>query len=432
MRATELANDLKWRGLSYQATDTDLAKLLTKSESFYCGFDPTSDSLHLGSLLPLLTMKRFQQHGYRPLFLVGGATGMIGDPSGKTQERVFLSEEQLTKNVAGIKKVALKFLEFKDSGAVKAAEIVNNFDWIGKMSAIDYLREAGKYFTVNHMMGKESVRARLEDREHGISYTEFSYMILQAYDFYHLNEKSKCALQIGGSDQWGNITAGIDLIRKKSSKEANGITWPLVTKSDGTKFGKSESGNIWLDPEKTSPYQFYQYLLQIPDADIGTFLKFFSFKTHAEIEALEALVKSAPEKREAQKALAAELTTLVHGADELAKVENATQALFKGGQAGAGTAALDADALEGALSEAPRTQIKKSELDQMTLIDLLVLTKLSDSKGMARKDIQGGGINLNQERVTDISLVIKLDMLVGGRLLVLRKGKKTFHVVQAS
>lgn len=425
-----LHDELSWRGLVYQETDPGLAKALEKPLTFYVGFDPTSDSLHLGSMLPLVTMKRLQQYGHKPLFLVGGATGMIGDPSGKTQERVLLTREAISQNVSGIRKVAERFLTFQGP---TAATIVNNMDWIGAMSCIDFLRDVGKHFSVNMMLGKESVKGRLESRDHGISYTEFSYMILQSYDFYHLQKEFDCNLQLGGSDQWGNITAGIDLIRRMHAAEGEekvhsqvyGLTWPLVMKTDGTKFGKSEAGNVWLDGVRTTAYQFYQYLLQTPDADVIRFLKFFSFRSKPEIEALENLVKTQPEKREAQRELARELTAMVHGPSEVTAVETASLALFSGD-----LKSLSAGQVKDAFQEAPRTEKTKSALASgIALVDLLVETQLCQSKGAARKDIQSGGIYVNNERVGDAAASLNESDLLAGSTIVLRKGKKTYHLV---
>jgi tyrosyl-tRNA synthetase len=417
-----LFEDLKWRGIVKDMTSPLLKDALEKPLTLYCGFDPTSDSLHLGSLLPLLTMRRFQLAGHHPIAVVGGATGMIGDPSGKSQERSLLSEADLKKNLAGITGVISKFLDLKGKNAAK---VKNNADWF-KMSYIDFLREVGKHFTVNYMMQKESVRARLEDREHGISYTEFSYMLLQSFDYLNLYEKEGCTLQIGGSDQYGNITAGIELIRRMKAIEGDekvfGLTHPLVTKADGTKFGKTESGNIWLDPKKTSPYQFYQFFIQTADADVIQYLKFFSFRTHEEINQLESSLKSEPEKRAAQVALARELTQMVHGESELIKAEQATQALF-----GAEIKTLDEDSFLQIFKGAPSTKKPKSSLD-LPIVDALVESGLCNSKGNARKDVTAGGIYLNNERISDPAFILKSEHLIAGSFMVLRKGKKNYHV----
>lgn len=438
--STPLFHDLSFRGLVKQVTAPEL---LTTTEplTLYCGFDPTSDSLHVGSLLPLLALKRFQDAGHKVIALVGGATGMIGDPSGKSQERKLLDAETLKKNEAGISAVIARFLKLDGpNGAV----IVNNYDWFQGLGFIEFLRDVGKHFTVNHMMAKESVRARLEDRDHGISYTEFSYMLLQAYDFYVLSQRYGCNLQIGGSDQWGNITAGIELIRRiqahklgRELKEedrdtAFGMTMPLVSKSDGTKFGKSESGTIWLTEDKTSPYQLYQFFLQTSDADVSIYLRYFTFLSREEIHALEKLLASAPEKREAQTRLAQEMVKLVHGPEALEKALSATQALFGGSSSAGDLKSLSLEALlqsfEGApTSEQPLSRIQSAPIP---VIDLLVESGLCPSKGQARKDIQGGGIYLNNDRMEDVALGVTAENLLTQSLLILRKGKKNYHLIK--
>jgi len=423
----KLFSDLEFRGILKQVTDPTLSDALAKdSMTLYCGFDPTADSLHIGSLLPLMTLRRFQLAGHRPIAVVGGATGMIGDPSGKSQERTLLSDEQLQINLAGIRKNIASIL---DSSGKFGAKVVSNGDWFKDMSYLRFLRDVGKHFTVNHMIAKESVRARLEDREHGISYTEFSYMLLQAYDFLHLYQAEGCRLQIGGSDQWGNITAGIELIRRVKGHDAHtdvfGLTMPLVQKADGSKFGKSESGTIWMDAAKTSPYRLYQYLVQTPDSEAITFLKYFTLLTPERIQEIEHSLKTEPEKRLAQTTLAKEVTALLHGASELAKAEAATQALF-----GASIRELDEKTLLDVLSGAPSTEKPKSGLSSgLPLVDLLVDTTLCQSKGAARKDMAAGGIYINNERASDPALIVKADQLLCGKYLVLRKGKKTYHLV---
>jgi len=430
-----LMQDLEFRGILKQLTDPELGAALTKQPlTLYCGFDPTSDSLHVGNLLPLLILKRFQMAGHKPIAVIGGATGMIGDPSGKSAERSLLGPEQLAHNLAGIKKTISKFLDFSGPNA---ATVVDNASWFKGISFIDFLRDIGKHFTINHMMAKESVRSRLEDREHGISYTEFSYMLLQAFDFLILNEKNDCALQIGGSDQWGNITAGIDLIRKvrsahperyQSTQDVFGLTHPLVAKADGTKFGKSESGALWLDAHRTSPYQFYQFFIQTSDADVMNFVKFFTLLSHEEINALEISLKSEPEKRLAQTTLAREVTKLVHGEEALHLAEAASTALF-----GTSIKDLDESTLLDVLGGAPSTKKDKLALQAgVPLLDLLVETSMCQSKGAARKDMTAGGIYLNNERITEPSLVIQASHLIAGAHLVLRKGKKTYHLVSFS
>lgn len=426
----DLYSDLEARGIVKQVTDPALAqKLRSKPLTVYVGFDPTADTLHIGSLLPLMTLARFQKAGHHPIAVVGGATGMIGDPSFKAQERQLLDTQTLEKNVIGIRNTISKFL---DTTGPQAARVINNFDWFKGYGYLDFLRDIGKHFTINHMIAKESVRARLEDREHGISYTEFSYMLLQAYDFYVLNRDHGCDVQMGGSDQWGNITAGCELIRRinahagKECPEVFGLTHPLVMKADGTKFGKSEQGNIWIDPTRTSPYRFYQYFVQTADEDVGTLLKYFTFLPLPEIQALEESVKTAPEKREAQKRLATEITRFVHGADALAKAERAAQALF-----GTEIRELDAQTLQDAFSDAPSTVFAKDRLTQgVGLVDLLAETGLCASKGAAKKDVVSGGIYVNNERCNDPMLSLKTDRLLAGQFLVLRKGKKNYHLVR--
>ncbi|PZN28838.1 MAG: tyrosine--tRNA ligase, partial [Proteobacteria bacterium] len=386
-----LYQDLAFRGIIKQVTDPSLEQALAEgSQTLYAGFDPTADSLHVGSLLPLLTLRRFQLAGHKPIAVVGGATGMIGDPSFKAQERTLLDEDQIAHNLEGITRVIRSILAFEGPAA---AVVVNNHDWFKEISYLRFLRDVGKHFTVNHMIAKESVRARLEDREHGISYTEFSYMLLQAYDFYRLYHDRGCTIQIGGSDQWGNITAGIELARRMEAAEGRpqpklfGLTHPLVMKADGTKFGKTEQGTVWLDAAKTSPYRLYQFFVQTADADVMTFLKYFTFLSHEELAALEEALAREPEKRAAQQALAREVTRLVHGEQELARAERATQALF-----GSSIRELDERTLLDVMSEAPSTTKSRDALGTYTLVDALVESGLCASKGAARKDIAAGGI----------------------------------------
>lgn len=430
MRA--LFQDLEARGLVKQVTDPALLQS-DAPRTLYCGFDPTADSLHVGSLLPLLTLRRFQQAGHTIIPVAGGATGMIGDPTGKTQERSLLTEDSLAHNVRGITRVMQKFLP--------GTAVVNNAEWFRGFSYLEFLRDVGKHFTVNYMVAKESVRARLEDREQGISYTEFSYMLLQAYDFYHLNRQHGCTLQIGGSDQWGNITAGVELIRRMHHARAAegeapqvfGMTHPLVMKADGTKFGKTEAGTVWLSPERTSPYDFYQFFIQTSDADAVTYLKYFTFLSLPEIAELEAALKRAPEKREAQTALAREVTRLVHGEAELAQAEKAVQALFgKGGGDGESSFKDFSEAqLLSSLKSAPQKVLPRAPLDSSAgfpLVDALVATELCASKGAARKDIAGGGIYVNNDRALDAAAALKAADLIAGKYVVLRKGKKNYFL----
>jgi tyrosyl-tRNA synthetase len=430
-----LYEQLEARGIIKQVTSPKLRDAMNSGPmTLYCGFDPTSDSLHVGSLLPLLTLRRFQLAGHKVIAVAGGATGMIGDPSFKAQERLLLTEESLAKNLRGITAVMEKFLDLNGSNA---ATVMNNYDWIGAFSFVHFLRDVGKHFTVNHMMAKESVRARLEDREHGISYTEFSYMLLQAYDFYHLYQSHGCRLQIGGSDQWGNITAGTELIRRMKAhaqgrevsehdeEHAFGLTHPLVMKADGTKFGKTESGTVWLDPAKTSPYQFYQFWMQAQDADVGMYLRYFSFKSLDDIAALEEAVKTRPEKREAQQALAREMVAMVHGDAALASAEEATQILF-----GADPTQASADTLREIAGSIPNWTLPKDRLQAgAPLLDVLAESGLCQSKGQARKDIDGGGISVNNSKVGDAALKLSADHCLAGDVILLRKGKKNYLMV---
>jgi tyrosyl-tRNA synthetase len=413
--------DLRWRGLLHQLTDPALETLLADGpETIYVGFDPTADSLHVGSLIPILALVRAQRARHRPIAVVGGATGMIGDPSGKSAERSLLDEAQVARNVAGIRSQLERFLDFSPSEKSGGAILVNNYDWTREMSYLGFLRDIGKLFSVNMMLGKDSVATRIE-KQQGISYTEFSYMLLQAYDFLHLSRAHGCRVQLGGSDQWGNITGGIDLIRRLDAKEAYGLTMPLVTTSDGQKFGKTERGAVWLDSARTSPYELHQFFLNTDDRDVGRFLRFYTFLDEAAITALDETVRTAPEKREAQRVLAREVTTLVHGADEAGKAEAAARALFE--RKGGGELVVPPDA--------PSTMLASSELDGegISIADLLVRTGLAASKGAARRDIEGGGIYLNDARIADANKRVTIVDLREG-LLLLRKGKRSYHVVR--
>ena len=422
-----LLEDLKWRGLIADCTDEKaLAERLAQGPvALYCGFDPTGDSLHVGHLMGQLTLRRFQLAGHHPLPLAGGATGMIGDPSGKSAERNLLSREQLEHNVRSITSQLSHLLDFEST--TNPARLVNNADWTSGISYLDFLRDIGKYFSINVMMSKDSVRSRMEG-DAGISYTEFSYMLLQAHDFYHLRKTHNCELQIGGSDQWGNITAGTDLIRKKLGQPAWGLTFPLITKSDGTKFGKTEGGAVWLDPKKTSPYKFYQFFVNTEDAMVVQYLKKFTLLTRPEIEELEAKHLANPGPREAHRALAREVTRLVHGQAALDGALKASEILF-----GAEIGDTSEETFKDVVGEIPTKQLERAKLEGAgsTLIDLLVLAGLAPSKGQARKDIEGGGIYLNNIREASITRAVTRADLLFGQHLLLRKGKRTYTVLSA-
>ncbi|HFQ2517169.1 TPA: tyrosine--tRNA ligase [Staphylococcus aureus] len=413
-----LIEDLKWRGLIYQQTDEQgIEDLLNKEQvTLYCGADPTADSLHIGHLLPFLTLRRFQEHGHRPIVLIGGGTGMIGDPSGKSEERVLQTEEQVDKNIEGISKQMHNIFEFgTDHGAV----LVNNRDWLGQISLISFLRDYGKHVGVNYMLGKDSIQSRLE---HGISYTEFTYTILQAIDFGHLNRELNCKIQVGGSDQWGNITSGIELMRRMYGQtDAYGLTIPLVTKSDGKKFGKSESGAVWLDAEKTSPYEFYQFWINQSDEDVIKFLKYFTFLGKEEIDRLEQSKNEAPHLREAQKTLAEEVTKFIHGEDALNDVIRISQALFSGD-----LKSLSAKELKDGFKDVPQVTLSN---DTTNIVEVLIETGISPSKRQAREDVNNGAIYINGERQQDVNYALAPEDKIDGEFTIIRRGKKKYFMV---
>ncbi|HCZ0905217.1 TPA: tyrosine--tRNA ligase [Staphylococcus aureus] len=413
-----LIEDLKWRGLIYQQTDEQgIEDLLNKEQvTLYCGADPTADSLHIGHLLPFLTLRRFQEHGHRPIVLIGGGTGMIGDPSGKSEERVLQTEEQVDKNIEGISKQMHNIFEFgTDHGAV----LVNNRDWLGQISLISFLRDYGKHVGVNYMLGKDSIQSRLE---HGISYTEFTYTILQAIDFRHLNRELNCKIQVGGSDQWGNITSGIELMRRMYGQtDAYGLTIPLVTKSDGKKFGKSESGAVWLDAEKTSPYEFYQFWINQSDEDVIKFLKYFTFLGKEEIDRLEQSKNEAPHLREAQKTLAEEVTKFIHGEDALNDAIRISQALFSGD-----LKSLSAKELKDGFKDVPQVTLSN---DTTNIVEVLIETGISPSKRQAREDVNNGAIYINGERQQDVNYALAPEDKIDGEFTIIRRGKKKYFMV---
>lgn len=424
---TDIFAELQWRGLIHQTTDdTNLPKWLTdQSRTLYIGFDPTADSLHVGSLLQLMTLRRFQRAGHNVIALVGGATGMIGDPSGKSKERTLLTANVLEKNVAGMRQQMTQFLDFEGSNPAK---LVNNHDWMGSFSYLDFLRDVGKNFPVNVMMAKDSVKSRLGREDTGISYTEFSYMLLQAYDFVYLNQNFGCELQVGGSDQWGNITAGIDLGRRMHQVQLFGLTSPLLTKTDGTKMGKTESGAIWLDANKTSPYAFYQYWVNVDDADAGKCLRFLTELSKEEIEALDASRAADPGLRESQNRLAQELTKLVHGDAGLKSAERAKSIFFGGGS----IEGLDDRTLDQIFADVPSCEIERSRLagDGLSVIDALAESKLCQSKGEARRTIQEGGAYVNNERIGEVEATLTENHLASESMIVLRRGKKKYALVK--
>ncbi|MEU8198151.1 tyrosine--tRNA ligase [Microbispora amethystogenes] len=419
----DILDELEWRDVLAQTTDIDaLRKALSDGPiTVYAGFDPTAPSLHVGNLATLLILTRFQRAGHRPIGLVGGATGLIGDPSGRSTERALNSSDIVAEWVSRIRVQVEKFLSF-DEGPT-AATLVSNLDWTAELSAIDFLRDVGKHFPVNRMLARESVSARLAGE--GLSYTEFSYQILQANDYLELYRRHGCTIQLGGSDQWGNIIAGVDLIRRVESAHVHALTGKLITKADGTKFGKTAGGAVWLDPALTSPYAFYQYWLNADDRDIVRFLKVFTFRTREEIEELEKAVAERPAARAAQRALAEDLTTLVHGADELARVIAASRALFGQGS----LTELDARTLESALAEVPKAAVPALGA---SYVDLLAQSGLVESKSAARRAVKEGGAYLNNTKITDEEYVPSADDLLHGRFLVLRRGKKTVGGIEVA
>lgn len=421
----DLFDDLRWRGLAHQWTGEDAlpARLREGPITLYCGFDPSAPSLHIGSLVGLVTLRRFQKAGHRPIVIAGGATGMVGDPSGKSEERNLLSVEQLAENIASIRQQISRFLDFEPRGS---AVLTNNADWLGRMGYIEFLRDVGKHFSVNVMLAKESVRARLEG-EGGLSYTEFSYMLMQAYDFAHLSDEFGCELQVGGSDQFGNIAAGVDLGRRMRGVHLFGLTWPLVTRSDGVKMGKTEAGAVWLDPARTSPYAFYQWFLRLPDSDAGPFLRYFTELSHEEIEALEAAVAAEPQRRAAQRRLARELTLLVHGEEGLRAAERATDALFGGDLEGL----AEAELLE-IFADVPSKELPRARLGTMTAAEALGEVGLAKSKSEARRLIQSGGATVGDRRLEDPDEVLSARDLASETVMVIRAGKSRFGLLRFS
>ncbi len=408
----------------YEATEGARDMLARDTVTAYIGFDPTASSLHVGSLLPIMALARLQRFGHHPIAIAGGGTGMIGDPSGKSQERTLLSLEQIDENLAGIKAQLAHFLDFDAPN--NAARIVNNADWLTKLNFIEFLRDIGKHFTINYMLAKESVKRRLEGEE-GISYTEFAYLMLQAYDFLTLYDRYGCRLQMGGSDQWGNITAGCDLIRKLRGGQAHGLVLPLVTTSTGMKFGKTEAGTVWLDPQRTSPFGFYQFWLNTDDRDVIPYVKYFTFLDEPAVVALERAVAQAPEKREAQRLLAREVTTAVHGADAVVRAERASALLF-----GEGITDLNADEILSIFADVPSSEIEAArfEGEGVAVSELLAASGLASSRGEAARLIRNGGVYVNNRRVAGDRERLVRSQAIAGQLFVLRKGQRQQHLIK--
>ena len=422
-----LIKELTWRGMIQDimpGTEDQLNKGMTNG---YIGFDPTADSLHIGSLVPIILLVHFQKAGHKPIALVGGATGMVGDPSGKSEERNLLSEEVLSFNLEGIKKQLMRFLDFTPANP-NAAEMVNNYDWFRDMSFLTFIRDIGKHISVNYMMAKDSVKKRLEG-ESGMSFTEFTYQLVQGYDFYWLYKNKNCTLQMGGSDQWGNIVTGTELIRRKAGGEAFAFTCPLIKKADGTKFGKTEQGNVWLDPNRTTPYQFYQFWLNASDADAASWIKIFTFLPKEEIDSILTQHQADPSKRTVQKRLAEEITVFVHGRNEYEKAVETTAKLFSSQNIPAEE--LSVDDLEG-IEGVMISEFKKERIDAgIDVVSFLADTGIFPSKGEARKTIQGGGISINRRKVESVEMKVNSTLLLHQTYLLVQKGKKNYYLVRA-
>jgi tyrosyl-tRNA synthetase len=421
--SANIFEELKWRGMVYDCTEGSQELITREKISLYNGFDATADSLHVGHLVPLIGLARFQRYGHHPIALAGGGTTMIGDPSGKSAERQLLSHEEIEANVASIKAQLAHFLDFEVKS--NPARLINNADWLLKLNFVDFMRDIGKHFTVNAMLAKESVRTRLE-REEGLSFTEFSYMLMQSYDFLHLYDHENCVMQTGGSDQWGNITAGADLIRRLRAKPAYGLVYPLITKADGTKFGKTETGTVWLSAARTSPYRFYQFWMNADDRDVPNYLRLFTFLPEERVNELIAAMHDHPEEREAQRVLAREMTQAVHGPTALERAEQAAKVLFGGEIQG-----LSAADISEIFADVPSSEIAKTRFaDGFSILDLLAESGLSKSKGEARRSISEGGISINNQRVGDANQTVTLADAVDGQFIVLRKGRKTYQLVK--
>ena len=422
--------ELKWRGMIHDIIPGTEEQLVREETTAYVGIDPTADSLHVGHLVSVMMMKHFQMAGHKPIFVIGGATGMIGDPSGKSLERNLLDEETVRRNMEGIRGQLERFVDF-GSGASNAAVMVNNYDWMKNFTFLDFIREVGKHITVNYMMAKDSVKRRLTaDAAQGLSFTEFTYQLVQGYDFLYLRRNYHCLLQMGGSDQWGNITTGVELIRRKDGAEAFGLTWPLMTKSDGKKFGKTESGNIWLDQKRTSPYRFYQFWLNTTDEDAERYVKIFTLLPMEEIEALIARHRERPHERELQRTLAREVTCLIHGEEAFRAAEEASRILFGSGTSDA-LKRLDEDTLLAVFEGVPQFEVGMSDLEGgIPIVDLLAgRTTVMGSKGEARRALKGNAVSVNKERVTDEGMMVTPAALIGGRYILLQSGKKNYYLI---
>lgn len=421
-----LIEELRWRGMIRDimpGTEEQLNKEMTTA---YIGFDPTAESLHIGSLVPILLLVHLQKAGHKPIALVGGATGMVGDPSGKSEERNLLDEATLNRNIAGVKSQLEKFLDFDTKP--NAAEMANNYDWFKNISFIEFLRDTGKHITVNYMMAKDSVKKRIEG-EVGMSYTEFAYQLMQGYDFYWLYKNKNCRLQMGGSDQWGNITTGTELVRRKSGGEAFAFTCPLITKADGGKFGKTEKGNVWLDPSLTTPYQFYQFWLNASDEDAEKWIKIFTFLSKEEIEAILKDHQKDAGQRHLQKHLAEEVTQFVHGSEELEKAVETTQKLFANQAASAESLSIeDLEGMEGIV----KSDFSKEKIGAgIDIVSLLTDTNVFPSKGEARKMVQGGGVSINRKKVESLQMIVDSNLLLHEKYLLVQKGKKNYYLIKA-
>ncbi len=423
--AMNLIKELTWRGMLQDimpGTEEQLNKEMTTA---YVGFDPTADSLHIGSLVPILLLVHLQKAGHKPIALVGGATGMVGDPSGKSEERNMLSEEELNKNIIGVRGQLEKFLNF-DVSLPNAAELTNNYDWFKGISFLDFIRDAGKHITVNYMMAKDSVKKRLEG-DSGMSFTEFTYQLVQGYDFYWLYNNKNCKLQMGGSDQWGNIVTGTELIRRKTGGEAFAFTCPLIKKADGGKFGKTEKGNIWLDANKTTPYQFYQFWLNASDSDAATWIKIFTFLPEVEINSLIAAHDSNPADRILQKKLAEELTKFVHGDAELEKAKETTEKLFSNAKASVDSLSVeDLESIEGIV----KTNYSVDKINAgVDILSFLAENSIFESKGAARKMLQNGGVSINREKITDLQMMVDKNKLLHNKFILIQVGKKNNFLI---